>query len=68
MWLINPGLAISVPSTVKGVISPWEYTLYYVNGFSSVASKGEMGVGAYLAFKGGATTLTFGVYRGSTYK
>ena len=48
-WLINPGLAISVPLTVKGVIFPWEYTLYYVNGFFSVSSKGEMGVGAHLA-------------------
>ena len=48
-WLINPALPISVPLTVRGVISPWEYTLYHVNGFSSVASKGEMGVGAHLA-------------------
>ena len=48
-WLINPGLAISVPLTVRGVFSPGEYTLYYVNGFSFVASKGEMGVGAHLA-------------------
>ena len=62
MWLINHALPISVPLTVRGVISPWEYTLYHVNGFSSVASKGEMGVGVHLALQGGATTLTFAVY------